>query len=40
MCKVFAEQDPARYESKTRSLRLNGQITSGKGPDSCGHVVV
>jgi predicted DNA-binding ribbon-helix-helix protein len=28
MCKVFAEQDPARYESKTRSLRLNGQITS------------
>ena len=28
MCQVFAGQDPKRYESTTRSLRLNGQSTS------------
>jgi predicted DNA-binding ribbon-helix-helix protein len=28
MCKVFAGQDPARYEYVTRRLRLNGQSTS------------
>ncbi|SEW40388.1 Predicted DNA-binding protein, contains Ribbon-helix-helix (RHH) domain [Cognatiyoonia koreensis] len=28
MCRVFAGQDPNRYESHTRRLRLNGQSTS------------
>ncbi len=28
MCQIFAGQDPARYDSDTRSLRLNGQSTS------------
>ncbi|MEO1494191.1 MAG: ribbon-helix-helix domain-containing protein [Pseudomonadota bacterium] len=28
MCQIFAGQDPATYESVTRSLRLNGQSTS------------
>lgn len=28
MCQVFAGQDPARYESETRSVRLNGYSTS------------
>ncbi len=28
MCQVFAGQDPRRYESVTRRLRLNGQSTS------------
>ena len=28
MCQIFAGQDPASYESETRSLRLNGQSTS------------
>ena len=28
MCHVFADQDPHRYASQTRSLRLNGQSTS------------
>lgn len=28
MCQVFAGQDPTRYESITRRLRLNGQSTS------------
>ena len=28
MCEVFARQDPERYASTTRSLRLNGQSTS------------
>lgn len=28
MCQMFAGQDPARYESVTRRLRLNGQSTS------------
>jgi len=28
MCQVFAGQEPARYESVTRRLRLNGQSTS------------
>lgn len=28
MCRVFAGQDPARYESETRSLRLHGHSTS------------
>lgn len=28
MCRVFAEQDPERYASQTRRLRLNGQSTS------------
>ena len=28
MCQIFAGQDPSRYESETRRLRLNGQSTS------------
>lgn len=28
MCQLFAGQDPARYASQTRRLRLNGQSTS------------
>lgn len=28
MCQVFAGQDPDRYASHTRRLRLNGQSTS------------
>ncbi|SDC00871.1 ribbon-helix-helix domain-containing protein [Ruegeria marina] len=28
MCHVFANQDPNRYASTTRRLRLNGQSTS------------
>lgn len=28
MCQVFAGQEPERYASKTRRLRLNGQSTS------------
>ena len=28
MCQMFAGQDPASYDSETRSLRLNGQSTS------------
>ncbi len=28
MCHVFASQDPQRYASTTRRLRLNGQSTS------------
>ncbi|MEM8571637.1 MAG: ribbon-helix-helix domain-containing protein [Pseudomonadota bacterium] len=28
MCQVFAGQDPTRYASETRRLRLNGHSTS------------
>lgn len=28
MCRIFAGQDPARYQPETRHLRLNGQSTS------------
>lgn len=28
MCRIFAGQDPARYEPETRRLRLNGHSTS------------
>lgn len=28
MCQIFAGQEPGRYESQTRRLRLNGQSTS------------
>jgi len=28
MCRIFAGQDPERYASHTRSLRMNGQCTS------------
>lgn len=28
MCQIFAGQDPQRYDSVTRRLRLNGQSTS------------
>jgi predicted DNA-binding ribbon-helix-helix protein len=28
MCQIFAGQNPGRYESVTRRLRLNGQSTS------------
>lgn len=28
MCRIFAGQDPDRYASQTRRLRLNGQSTS------------
>ena len=29
MCRIFAGQDPASYESETRSLRVNGTGTIG-----------
>ncbi len=28
MCRMFAGQDPERYELETRRMRLNGQSTS------------
>lgn len=28
MCQIFAGQDPASYQSETRSIRLNGHSTS------------
>ncbi len=28
MCRIYAGQDPGRYEPETRHLRLNGQSTS------------
>jgi predicted DNA-binding ribbon-helix-helix protein len=28
MCRIFAGQDPERYELETRRMRLNGQSTS------------
>jgi predicted DNA-binding ribbon-helix-helix protein len=28
MCRIFAGQDPDRYQKTTRRLRLNGQSTS------------
>jgi len=28
MCQIFAGQNPDRYESETRRMRLNGQSTS------------
>ncbi|WP_299677537.1 ribbon-helix-helix domain-containing protein [uncultured Roseobacter sp.] len=28
MCKIFASQDPSRYQLETRRLRINGQSTS------------
>ena len=28
MCQIFAGQDPATYDSETRSIRLNGHSTS------------
>jgi len=28
MCRIFANQSPARYQPTTRRLRLNGQSTS------------
>jgi len=28
MCQIFAGQDPQRYESETRSIRLHGHCTS------------
>lgn len=28
MCEVFAGQDPGRYATRTRRIRLNGQSTS------------
>lgn len=28
MCQIFAGQEPERYGSETRRLRLNGQSTS------------
>lgn len=28
MCRIYAGQDPARYQPETRHLRLNGQSTS------------
>ncbi|MEM9148660.1 MAG: ribbon-helix-helix domain-containing protein [Pseudomonadota bacterium] len=28
MCQIFAGQDPADYDSETRSMRLNGHSTS------------
>ncbi|MEL7349174.1 MAG: ribbon-helix-helix domain-containing protein, partial [Pseudomonadota bacterium] len=28
MCQLFAGQDPADYESETRSMRVNGYSTS------------
>ncbi|MGL4320460.1 MAG: ribbon-helix-helix domain-containing protein [Paracoccaceae bacterium] len=28
MCRIYSEQDPARYAVTTRRMRLNGQSTS------------
>ncbi len=28
MCRIYAGQDPGRYQPETRRLRLNGQSTS------------
>lgn len=28
MCRIYASTDPRRYESSTRSVRLNGFVTS------------
>ena len=28
MCRIYAGQDPGRYQPETRHLRLNGQSTS------------
>ena len=28
MCRLYASQDPATFAAETRSLRLNGQVTS------------
>lgn len=28
MCRIYAGQDPVRYQPETRHLRLNGQSTS------------
>lgn len=34
MCHLFASQDPSRYSTTTRRLRLNGQSTSVRLEDS------
>lgn len=34
MCHLFASQDPSRYATTTRRLRLNGQSTSVRLEDS------
>jgi predicted DNA-binding ribbon-helix-helix protein len=34
MCHLFASQDPSRYATTTRRLRLNGQSTSIRLEDS------
>ena len=39
MCQMFAGQDQERYESVTRSLRLNGQSTSIRLERSFWHIV-
>ena len=39
MCQIFAGQDQERYESVTRSLRLNGQSTSIRLERSFWHIV-
>ncbi len=39
MCQMFAGQDQGRYESVTRSLRLNGQSTSIRLERSFWHIV-
>ncbi len=39
MCRMFAGQDPERYELETRSMRLNGQSTSIRLEKSFWHIL-
>jgi predicted DNA-binding ribbon-helix-helix protein len=39
MCDIFAGQNPERYESTTRRIRLNGQSTSIRLENSFWRVV-
>lgn len=39
MCQIFAGQDPERYASHTRRLRLNGQSTSIRLENGFWHVI-
>ena len=39
MCQIFAGQEPARYASTTRSMRLNGQSTSVRLENSFWEIV-
>ncbi|WP_306115742.1 MULTISPECIES: ribbon-helix-helix domain-containing protein [unclassified Roseovarius] len=39
MCRMFAGQDPERYELETRRMRLNGQSTSIRLEKSFWHIL-